>query len=504
MIPADDASLSFRCPQCLKPLQAPANLAGTQSRCPHCQKALRVPFRSRSDAKGDEYQLQKEGGSSPAEQEANILVVCSVCHARMLAAQSEIGQKVVCPDCGTPAIVVRPPKEPPKKPPRSAKEVGDYALATEVGRRPGVVPAAEQDYVPVVCSLCHTRMLASPDQVGSRLKCPDCGTATVVPPMPARRKKIDVMAGADDGYGLRGYDEAKPQATAPIPPAPEEPAEPEERLVPRRKRPALPDHPFLDRTFTFPFSRSVRVRTILLTAWLLIFASTWLIAKFFLTRDDPSAWLIGALLGGIAAIVGLVWFIIASATVFTVLRETSEGLDAIEDWPGAVFLDWMGDAGWFFCALCMSVTPGAAIAWLLAKQGISGEVAMLLSIFFVFPFVLMSMIETNSVFGVVSWPVLRTLFTTTSGWLRFYAAAAALMAGICGINSLALALDLYFGDIVTAVTQAVAWIIYFRLMGRLAWYCADHSARANLEAGLDAVLEDEDSDEVAVDEDDLI
>ena len=64
-----------------------------------------------------------------------------------------------------------------------------------------MVPAAEQDYVAVLCSLCNTRMLATADQVGSRMMCPDCGTATVVPPMPPRRKKIDVMAGAGDGYG---------------------------------------------------------------------------------------------------------------------------------------------------------------------------------------------------------------------------------------------------------------------------------------------------------------
>jgi DNA-directed RNA polymerase subunit RPC12/RpoP len=509
ILPDDDARLSFRCPQCLKPLQAPAKLAGTQSRCPHCQKPLRVPYRSSSDAKGEDYPLQKEGSPSPAQQEASVLVVCSVCHGRMLAAENQIGKQVICPDCGTAAVVVRPAEKPAKKPFRTASEIGEYELASEARQRPGAVPAAQQEFIPVICELCHTRMLASPDQVGSRMKCPDCGTATVVPPMPAKRKKIDVMEGAGEGYALANYDAIKQRAAASAPVEPEEPEEeePEPRLVPRRKRLVLPEHPFLDGTFTFPFSRSVYVRTIMLTAWMIFFATVFLLAKYLLTREDPSAWLLGAMLGGVSAILVLVWFLIAASTVFTVLRETSEGINEIEEWPSGVFLDWMGDAGWFFCALCMSVTPGAAIVWLLANLEISGKMAsmmMPLSIFFVFPFILMSMIETNAIFGMVSWPVLRTLFTATSGWVRFYLTSAVLFAAIACIDWLAFALDIYLGDIVMAMTQAIAWIVYFRLMGRLAWYCTCRSGRADLEAGLDEVLADDDSDEDLVNGNDLL
>ena len=123
-----------------------------------------------------------------------------------------------------------------------------------------------------------------------------------------------------------------------------------------------------------------------------------------------------------------------AATVMTVLHETAAGCDAIEDWPGAVFLDWMGDSVWLFCAMCMSVVPGAALAWLLGYAGVltAKRCSVAVSIFFVFPIMLMSMIETNSIFGMVSWPVLRTLFTATSGWLRFYVASAVLFVAILG------------------------------------------------------------------------
>jgi DNA-directed RNA polymerase subunit RPC12/RpoP len=424
----------------------------------------------------------------------------------MLADESQIGQKMTCPDCGTPTPVVRPPKEPPRKPPRTAAEVGEYALAGEVSHKPGEVPAAEQDYVAFNCSLCSTRMLASPNQVGSRMICPDCGTATTVPPMPPKRKKIDVMAGAEDGYTLSGYDEARPQASAPKPVLTRDlPPEPEPRMIPRRKRHKLPDHPFLEGTFSFPFSPSVRGRTILLTVWTLIFGGAYLIATYAGTRENAAAWFTGAMFFGLSAILALVWFLIAAATVLTVLRETAEGLDVIEDWPGAVFLDWMGESAWLFCAVCMSGTPGAALTWLFGMgQTMNGAILFAASIFFMFPIVLMSMIETNSIFGMVSLPVLRTLVAATSGWIGFYVAAAALTAAVAAIDAVAYWLNPYFGIIVASIVQAAFWIIYFRLIGRLAWYCTVRSARDELEDSIDAVLDDDDDDEEAIGEDDLL
>ena len=44
--------------------------------------------------------------------------------------------------------------------------------------------------------------------------------------------------------------------------------------------------------------------------------------------------------------------------------------------------------------------------------------------FIMFPVVLVSTLETNSMFGVLSWPVLRTLMSTADGWLKFYVTAA--------------------------------------------------------------------------------
>ena len=253
-------------------------LAGKRRRCPRCQLVLEVPRKSRSTVRGEEYPLSQETGPSPAGQPAYIPVICPVCRTRvyttvelvgqklvcpdcgtptvvpppalpaapvaapvagegyplceeassvprdedvaeevtirlnclrcgtmMYAAEDQIGQEIVCPDCDLPAIVRRPAERPPKKPPRSAGEIGEYAMA-EAGDRAAASPeAAKLTYVAALCPVCHTRLHATLDQVGGKLVCPDCGTATVIPPPPPSPRRDDTAAEIGAGYGLTGW-----------------------------------------------------------------------------------------------------------------------------------------------------------------------------------------------------------------------------------------------------------------------------------------------------------
>ena len=513
----DSDSLRFGCPKCQRRLKAPPSLAGSRTRCPYCQVMIDVPRHSRSNDPADVYPLQTDESellNAPLEY---VLVICPVCHSRMHPEVSQIGKQAICPDCGTATTVQRPPEKPVKKPPRSPEEIGEYPLATEVRPDPGAVPAAEQDYVAVVCSLCHTRMLGTADQVGSKMICPDCGTATVVPPMPRPRPKIDVMKGADQGYTLIGLDDVQPARPTPPrvrrvqeePPQRREPPDEPEIKLPSR-HPALPDRPFLDGTFTFPFHRSVWVRTLVLSLWsilpgLTVTASLSYRAAGDATRDAGPLFA-SALLMVVTAVLFVLWFAIMSATMMAVLRETSEGCDEIENWPGQVFLDWLGEPLHLLCALCMSAVPGAAAAWLLEKLGLASPAMMWItgpaSMFVMFPIVLMSTLETNSMFGVLSWPVLRTLRTTADAWLKFYMTAAAMIVAVVALCWVASRVGVVAGVIVAAALETPAWIIYFRLLGRLAWVCADRAAFDDLEAEL-AEAGDDDFDEDS-DDDNLL
>lgn len=508
---ADSDSLRFGCPKCQKRLKAPPSLAGSRTRCPYCQTMIDVPHHSRTNDPTDVYPLQSEDSVVLDEQPEYILLVCPVCHARMHPEASQIGRQAICPDCGTATTVRRPPPEPPKKPPRSPEEIGEYPLATDARPDSRAVPAAEQRYVAVVCSLCHTRMLATADQVGSNMVCPDCGTATVVPPMPRPRRKIDVMAGADQGaYAVVGEDEVRPAKPSPPPrrvreeppPREESPEEPELKLPSRH--PELPDRPFLQGTFTFPFHRSVWVRTLVFALWSVVPHVLWFAAVTRLATSVATEAFSSALLFAAFTVCGLMWFAVLSATVMAVLRETSEGCDEIDNWPSHAFLDWIGEPVHVFCAVCMSAIPGAAVAWLLTRLNVAPlEIVWItgpLSVLIMFPIALISTLETNSMFGVLSWPVVRTLWTTADGWLKFYLTAGVMIVAVVGVCWAASGLGVLLGAIVAAIVEPVAWLIYFRLLGRLAWVCADRAAFADLEADL-AEPSDDDFNEDSDDED---
>jgi hypothetical protein len=351
--------------------------------------------------------------------------------------------------------------------------------------------------------------LATADQVGSSLKCPDCGSLTVVPPMPPRRKKIDVMAGADEGYELAPQDEEVLRSPPPPPsrlPQDEtdEPAEPEAEPKRPRRRPVLPDRPFLDGTFSFPFAQSVRVRTLVLSLWAIMPAVLASAALSAGAEESITSWFTCAMLLAPSVILGVMWLIAASAAGLVVLRDTSEGCDAIVDWPGHVFLDWMGGLLHLFCSACAGAVPGAALVFFLGKEDAASKVLLWsMSLFVLFPIILMSTLETNSALGVLSWPTWKTLGTATMGWVKFYVVSAVLCLGTVAIGWAAFWLHGFIGAVVGAAVLTTAWIVYFRLLGRLAWYCADRAARAAAEAGADDEEFDEEYEE-AVDNDDLI
>jgi hypothetical protein len=182
-------------------------------------------------------------------------------------------------------------------------------------------------------------------------------------------------------------------------------------------------------------------------------------------------------------------FALASACALAVVRDTADGSERITSWPGLDFLDYLIEPLYLFNSLCVSVLPGAALSGLLVGGGLLGGLLTPAIAILLFPIVLLSMLESNSPLGAVSWPVLRTLGAACRGWAAFYLASAALLAATGAVAAIALGIGGLFGEFVAATTLTAAWFIYFRLLGRLAWYCADRMARDEPEEDEETVEE---------------
>jgi hypothetical protein len=211
--------------------------------------------------------------------------------------------------------------------------------------------------------------------------------------------------------------------------------------------------------------------------------------------SSAPAWFGGAMVMALALIFELMWFVFASACALAVVRDSANGADEIENWPGGAFTDWIGDPLYIFIASCVSALPGAGLDWLLAHFGLPSGVAAPAGVFLLFPVVLLSMLEAESPLGAASSAVWRTFAVAANGWAGFYLAAATLVAVTAAVTaSASILIGGLFGEFVASMALVAAWLIYFRLLGRLGWYCADRTSRAARKAEAEAEMEAEADD----------
>jgi DNA-directed RNA polymerase subunit M/transcription elongation factor TFIIS len=226
--------VSLPCPVCSTNIAVAKEQIGTEIICPECETKVLVPEsieekvnrsldewardnrtwdkrtpeeRARDGLMWDEqqitphqsgketYALRDENISAPQYQ--TIRVYCKLCGTMMYASGSQVGTELTCPDCETKTIVPARPKPVPIPPPLpSAFEGG-----TTFGLAGTIPPPITGLLIPVVCSLCGTRMYAGENEIGGFKTCPDCGRQTEIKAVP-KSERIQPVISPDGGYGV--------------------------------------------------------------------------------------------------------------------------------------------------------------------------------------------------------------------------------------------------------------------------------------------------------------
>jgi DNA-directed RNA polymerase subunit RPC12/RpoP len=175
-------------------LKARPAQAGTRRTCPRCQFRFKVPSAEEAERLAAMRRAAGEYALGDAEKPSDrqyVSIRCRVCATRFDAAADQLGQEIACPDCGT-LTVVRPPLESPPKPKAVPAYLDDeYALCEGIHQPDASHKLVYQTYIRLLCPVCGTRLLATLDQVGQKIVCPDCQVATTVPPPPETKKPPD-------------------------------------------------------------------------------------------------------------------------------------------------------------------------------------------------------------------------------------------------------------------------------------------------------------------------
>lgn len=474
--------MRFGCPRCQVRLFARPSQVGAKRRCPRCQHVFTVPTAEQAAALAgkqgpDAEYAVTDSSALPAEPPAiHVTVVCPLCKTRMYATADQVGQLLICPDCETRVVVPPPPALAVEKTEDRPVDITEEYPLWGIEQPPREHKEAYQTFIPVVCGLCHTRLHATLDQVGQQLICPDCETSNTVPPPPKKLPKIDPMA--DAGEDLTYSAPIRPPEFQPIFEYSwlkelEEP-EPDKKDRPRAKRAqATPSAGALfSGTFGFLFQQAVLTRWITFSAaGIITLAFAGAAIRFAMIDSLPS--MIVSLLFSMTTGILLVLSLSLLATSLTaVVVDMAAGNERMENWPEGTVADWVLGSFYVFNAAAISVAPGALLRWLLGRQDLSPAFMIELSVFAVFPVVFLSMLERGSVVAPYSSSILRSLRSSFAAWGLFYLLTGLLLVATGSLVSGLAALLGGLGIALATPAVVAAVLLYFRLLGRLAWIAA--------------------------------
>jgi DNA-directed RNA polymerase subunit RPC12/RpoP len=489
-------NITVVCDLCKTRMYVTLDQVGQTVECPDCGTKALVPPPSepatleRSPLPADtsaEYPVWGVGQPPPEHQEAyqtQIPVICGLCHTRMLATEDQVGQKLKCPDCGTESLVLPMAKRTVPKGP--VKPPSDAEATYELCKGPGQPPpgsVAYQTHFPVICPLCHTRLHATLDQVGGKMVCPDCLTTITIPPPPEKLPEIDPMEGAESSYTYSPP--IRPPEFQPIfeyawtkdldEPEPNQPKA-RSRLVRTKTKPSI--SAFFSGIVGFLFYPRVWPRWLVFSILGLLPSCCAVWAVRYGSIDDYVPQFLGLTFSMGTGIFTLAFVVVTAASLMAIVVDTAAGNDQVENWPEGVIVDWAFDTFYILDALAVSMLPPAGLAWLARGQGFDSVLSAVISAFFLFPIVLVSMLERGSAMHPFSPPILRSLRQAFWAWALFYVETGVLLpfAGILAFQIF----DLLgpFGLVLSVPLLVATLIVYFRLLGRLAWVCTQATAKS--------------------------
>ncbi|MBS0262378.1 MAG: hypothetical protein JSS02_10550 [Planctomycetes bacterium] len=416
-----------------------------------------------------------------------LVVECRTCHERMAVTLVETAQSVECSFC---QATIEVPSLKNVLAARAAKQrralepVDTYEIAApdqdrlneHVPKKPvseraakkssrSQTPAPEALAVTLECTICHELNPATLGPQPARIACNFCQSIIHVPDRRTyerhQRKPIETAPPTAIGEYTPGpIPETKPLRLGNL----------FDRLGEVRQEviPPPPRWTFLSGIVSFLFRPETGVR------W--GYMSLGFVAIFGIS------YFLGVVAGaGVAVGVALAFFVlpIIWISIFTfsytvacslfVFESTAAGMDQIESWPESNWREWMVELMYVGWIGVIPLTIAFGSSQIAGKLGYEWYSLTPLLFFLIFPISFLSALEANTIWVPLTRPVLGSLFRWWWCWLSFYVLAA-LLLGSVGFLQLYLLNRFQLGLLIlTSPIVPATSLIYFRLLGRLAW-----------------------------------
>ncbi len=398
---------------------------------------------------------------------------CVSCGAKLKAKAAKAGKELPCPKCAT-VLTVPGSKKSAKK----GKPVTDFETYG--------VREAEEELRPMIAPGQHSGPVQSVS--GDTTNANNGSEAYAASEMSSADSADDGVKGADEEDGERKHRGLIQEPSV---------------------RPTLPRWPLVQGVITFMLEPGAIVYWAIFSIMGTVSASMIVLALFLGQTRSVATWAGSMLFGAAAFMLTIGFLIFNSTTCLAILQESAAGNKKIEEWPGLAVLEYFMEA--FF--VINSLMSAVAVAWFISYPlaGMETARAIVIAVCFVvlFPILLLSMLESESFLVPVSLPVYAGMRRSWRTWFVFYVESMLMVFGLLGlVGLLAYMLDYYSAHVtipifLTAVSVCVApavllEMIYFRLLGRLAWVCDEDARREQAEEEAAEAEEDENAEETEI------
>lgn len=443
-----------KCPLCDALLSVPTDYPSHSVSCPKCGSPIKLPGQHHSAAEDDDDWLRLDSDLSPPPQR------------RALPPELDDLDEFRIPDLNdqpSSSSAARPPAGPPPLSEADLEALGGFV--EEPAERPTpmklVVPKQPvDDSFRVRCPVCDSITYARPAQVGKRIRCHDCHSPITVPPPPKVRPKYQPDIESAKTYAFRDADDEGGH------PRPADPFRKSAADYLRAAEAATEvedeewDLPDLRQWLTAPISifrdPAVAIHAALLT--LLAFVPAAIAIQF-----EGSIITLGLFIGG--ALFG----IMVVSCGFAIMQSVANGENRVSEWPIFDPMETLGEMVVVLAAIAFSAGPAWALGIYLFQGGLVTVAMSMISLYLLFPVVLLSMLDEQSILSPFSADVTKSVMRAADQWGAAYLCSGALFFAIFMLLMISSVSPPTLGVLLSVATSVCGVFGYFGIVGRLAY-----------------------------------
>lgn len=474
--------IQLKCPICQAMLSVSPDRAGQRIACDQCGSKIKVPGQA-ATANDDDDWLRLESDLKPAAVPPVRNTPAAVRNTptpvrNKPAAESGDVDDFMLPDLSNIPMSPLAAPRPAAPPPLSESDLDALSgFADTEDQKPAPMKLVQpkvpvDDTFRVNCPTCDSLTYAKPDQVGKRIRCPDCHAAIVVPPPPKVKPKYqpDIQAASTFNFQDSGEENLPSRPTDPFRKSADAllKAAEDAHIEAEAEEWELPN-------FQQWFSGLAKVFLDPVVGLHIFFLSLLAFLPTAVALQYESSMVVMGLFAG-----GAIFGALVIANGFAILQSVANGEDAVGEWPLFDPMAWLGQMVIAIASVGVAAGPIWMVTHYIFQGGLITVAMTMVSLYLLYPIVLLSMLDEESILVPFSTDVTKSVMRAPDQWGAAYLASGILffaMFLMFMIASVTGGSSPRFGAAIAIVVAVAGTFAYFGIIGRLA-YGIGHSVNA--------------------------